>query len=390
LVSFIHCADLHLDKTFSLGSLKVNRQRKQDLIDRFNEVVDYAIKEKPDLFMISGDIFDKINPSNESRIFLVKRLKEIKNKNIEPILIGGNHDVPKDYRNRPMAIDILGSAGIATVFSSRDSFQSKSFEIDNKKVVVIGKSFHQLNERYNPFSQAKISTSGDIHILMLHATYTGSGIQPTIVEQQSYHPFSKDDVLQANINYIALGHYHNKFEEYLPSGTVITNPGSLERFSFKEKKEKKGFIWGEINGDEVSTSFVQVNARKMDEKSIRLEKEYDNLVELIKMKLQKIVDPELILRINLKGEITLNQMNQLNLREVISYFDEQFLFLDFNRTDLSIAEFGKIFVEKMEKPKQAFIKAIDLKISESSTQKERDLYKKVKEKGLDYFEELGG
>jgi len=59
-------------------------------------------------------------------------------------------------------------------------------------------------------------------------------------------------------------------------------------------------------------------------------------------------------------------------------------------TDLSIAEFGKIFVEKMEKPKQAFIKAIDLKISESSTQKERDLYKKVKEKGLDYFEELGG
>jgi len=57
----------------------------------------------------------------------------------------------------------------------------------------------------------------------------------------------------------------------------------------------------------------------MDEKSIRLEKEYDNLVELIKMKLQKIVDPELILRINLKGEITLNQMNQLNLREVISY-----------------------------------------------------------------------
>ncbi|MCG3255388.1 MAG: hypothetical protein H7646_04880 [Candidatus Heimdallarchaeota archaeon] len=64
--------------------------------------------------------------------------------------------------------------------------------------------------------------------------------------------------------------------------------------------------------------------------------------------------------------------------------------LDFNRTDLSIEEFGKIFVEKIEHPKQAFSNMLDTKITESSIKSEKELFIQVKEKGLEYFQEMGG
>lgn len=390
MVSFIHCADLHLDKSFGFSSHKTNNNRKQDLLDRFDEVCSYALKEKPNLFFISGDIFDKINPSNEARIFLADRLRKLKEKKIESVMIGGNHDVSKDYKGRPMAIDILDSVGISTVFSSRDKFEKKIFPIDNKKVVIIGKSFNQLNDRYNPLTKTNFSCDGDINILILHASYTGGGIKPTIVEKQDYQPFSRNDLKGLNLDYVALGHYHNNFEVELQSGTLIANPGSLERFSFNERKEDKGFIWGEITSAGVQTSFVKVNARKMSEKSIQLKKEQNNHSELIKGKLANISDRELILRVNLKGEITLNQMNQLNLREVIRFYDDDFMALDFNRTDLSIEEFGKIFVEKIEHPKQAFSNMLETKITESSIKSEKELFIQVKEKGLEYFQEMGG
>ncbi len=388
LVSFVHCADLHLDKSFGFSSHKANSNRKQDLLDRFDEVYNYALKERPNLFFISGDIFDKINPSNEARIFLADRLKKLKEKKIESVIIGGNHDVSKDYRGRPMAIEILNSVGISTVFSSKHKFEKKTFSIDNKKITVFGKSFDQLNSRYNPFAKTNLTCDGDINILILHASYTGGGIKPTVAEKLDYQPFGNNDLKGLNLDYIALGHYHNNFE-IKSQGTLIANPGSLERFSFKERKEDKGFIWGEITSTGVQTSFVKVNARKMSEKSILLKKEQNNHTELIKTKIANITDSELILRIFLKGEITLSQMNQLNLRDVMRHYEKDFMALEFNRTALSIEEFGKIFVEKIEHPKQAFSNILDTKIIESSTKSDKELFIRVKEKGLKYFQEMG-
>jgi len=103
-------------------------QRKEDLNRNFSTIVDYAIKNKPDLFLMAGDVFDKILPTNAARVFVTQQTRRLKDANIAVFMIGGNHEVPRFGDSPSLAIDVLGSAGIATVFSRPDTIQKKNTE----------------------------------------------------------------------------------------------------------------------------------------------------------------------------------------------------------------------------------------------------------------------
>ncbi len=389
MVQFVHCSDLHLDKSFSTNSSKNSYQRKLDLMNRFDEVVDFALRERIKLFLISGDIFDKIIPTNEALKFLAEKIKKLKENNIYTFLIGGNHDVPKFSIEKPMAIELLDSVGIANVFSSRKEIQSKILSIDNKEVGIHGKSFDPLDEKSNPFLGINPKKTGDFNLILLHGSYTESKVYQDIIGKINYHPFRKVDVEKANFNYIALGHYHNYYVEELPTGTIIGNPGSLERFTYKEKDEVKGFIFGDINNEETELEFIKVNSREMDIKNIILDESINNITEYIKIKLRELKNSDLLLRIKLEGKITLNQNNNLNLSSIIKENKESFFSLEFDRTDLEIKEYGKIFIGRIEKPKEAFKCILEEKIRKIVDEKTNKVYMKVLRKGLEYFEQLG-
>lgn len=114
--------------------------------NNFSKAVDYAVKNKPDVFLIAGDVFDKILPTNASRVFLTQEIKRLKDSNIAVFIIGGNHDAPRFGVSPSLAIDVLGSAGIATVFSRSDIIQKKKLTIKGKSVCVSGRSYYTLFE----------------------------------------------------------------------------------------------------------------------------------------------------------------------------------------------------------------------------------------------------
>ena len=58
-LQFVHCADLHLDRNYGISNVAKAQQRKQDLNANFSCIVQYAINNHADVFLISGDIFDK-------------------------------------------------------------------------------------------------------------------------------------------------------------------------------------------------------------------------------------------------------------------------------------------------------------------------------------------
>lgn len=86
-VQIVHCSDLHLDRNFNVGSIARNYVRKKDLDDNFSEVVGYAIENRADLFLISGDVFDRVMPGNFSRDFLARLLKDLNAHDIPVFII---------------------------------------------------------------------------------------------------------------------------------------------------------------------------------------------------------------------------------------------------------------------------------------------------------------
>lgn len=85
-MKILHTSDLHIGKYIGTYDLK------EDTEYVLNQVVDTAIKERVEVVLISGDVFDRPNPSEEAIKMYVSFLKELLDKNIKVIAISGNHD----------------------------------------------------------------------------------------------------------------------------------------------------------------------------------------------------------------------------------------------------------------------------------------------------------
>lgn len=85
-MKILHTSDLHIGKYIGTYDLK------EDTEYVLNQVVDTAIKERVEVVLISGDIFDRPNPSEEAIKMYVSFLKALLDKNIKVIAISGNHD----------------------------------------------------------------------------------------------------------------------------------------------------------------------------------------------------------------------------------------------------------------------------------------------------------
>lgn len=385
-VQILHCSDVHLDRNFNISNLTRAVERKQDIEKNFTTAVDYALENKPDIFLITGDLFDRHSPSNSARVFASEKVKQLKDADIRVFIIGGNHD--KKFGLQPLAIDVLGSAGIASVFSRSDIIQKQTLEVDGKRVCIAGKSYFSQFESENPLRGAKIPLDGDYNILMIHGSLQGLNVVSTIPEMAFQNPFRPSD-LTPGLNYLALGHFHNHFERE-HNGCRIVNAGSVERLSWGELNDEKGFVWAELNGSDVSVDFIKLETRRMEEYTLDLSGTSGGpqpLKDQVVDHLRARSDPSKIARLHLKGQITQEQHRQLKLNEVYEATRDMFFHLTVRHVELFIEGFGRVFMERMDNPVEAFVKRLDILIAEMTTEDRKRQLEQVKQLGVKYLEE---
>lgn len=89
-------ADIHIGKKRFRKTDENDENYVENFIEKyFEECLKIVVKEKPDMFVVCGDVFHKANPSVKS-ISSAKRLFQIlENGEIETYILGGNHDSNK-------------------------------------------------------------------------------------------------------------------------------------------------------------------------------------------------------------------------------------------------------------------------------------------------------
>ena len=387
-LQILHCSDTHLDKNFNISNLARAIQRKEDLNHNFQEVIEYAIKNKPDIFLITGDVFDKILPTNASRVFVTQEIRRLKEANIAVFMIGGNHEVPRFGSSPSLAIDVLGSAGIATVFSHSDVIQKKKLNINGKSVCISGRSYYTQFEGTNPLKDVEIPLDGDYNILMIHGSLQGLNVSSSNPEMARQNPFLADDI-KKGLNYLALGHFHNHFErEHL--GCTLVNPGSLEKLSWAEMNDDKGFVWADLKGSEASTEFIKLPTRLMETSELTLskdEKYSQSTKDYVLDFLSKTSKPEKMLKLSLRGMLSQEQYGQLKINELLTACRDMFFHLLIDRKELAVEGYGKIFLERIDNPVEAFSKRLDQLIAQTGLDDtNRRLLEQVKDIGIKYLE----
>lgn len=198
----IHTADLHLGASPDAAE-PWGKNRKQELWDSFENLIETTEEQKADLLLIAGDIFYRPPLLRELRE-LNARLGALSGTKV--VLIAGNHDfIGKNsfYRGFDWADNVY--------FLESEKLTSVKFP--ELKTEVYGLSYHQKEIRERLYDDAKPEDNGYYHILLAHGG------------DEKHIPFTKEKLEKSGFDYIAFGHIHKP--GMLLSGRAVM-AGSLE------------------------------------------------------------------------------------------------------------------------------------------------------------------
>lgn len=233
-MKILHCSDVHLGRRPVGAPQSVySTKRYDDYFDSFEYVVDYSLNNSIDIFIVSGDLFDRRELSPEVLAKSEKSLKKIKNAGIKMLVTEGNHD--KAFSKDESWISYLAGEGYFHLLDfNRDE---KGYTFDN--IEIDGINFYGAGYpgslADDVLTELSNNLEGKNNVVLVHTCLkNGSSILPGAVTRETIDLF-KDKVI-----YMAGGHIHSRVA-YPESSPFFFIPGSLEYWDIGEKGNK-GFI----------------------------------------------------------------------------------------------------------------------------------------------------
>jgi len=295
MIEFIHCGDLHL-------GCNPNRieERYEDFFVAFNNLIDYAINKNVRLILVSGDFFHLKVINSKTLIKTIESLNRAKENKIEVIVIEGNHDqafyVDEDswlyFLNKQKYLKLLQNEIIDGKIKLKlfDDETGNIIETDDYRIIGLG-YLGGMTEKYINDLASLIEKKHKPTVLMMHAAINR-------LYGQDMGDVKSEVILKLvdKIDYIALGHIHNRYE----IDDFIFNPGALENIRLRDSKSggEKGFYHVKITREEKEVKYILSKPRKVL---------YENL-DLSKIKL-----PEKALEIIKETKFDLNSGDMLEL-----------------------------------------------------------------------------
>jgi DNA repair protein SbcD/Mre11 len=264
-LKFVHTADTHLgfEITRMAQSDPGGRGRRADSIFRnFRSTVEHALEIEADLFIHSGDFFNKYYIPREILDDLVQPFSELIAAGTRVLLIPGNHErseFPFDLFHGQPGIFVFDRPG------------SVCLKVDGYSIGIAGFPFiREYSKRV--FFEALQETEyrglrADLNFLVTHQAFDQAVVGPIGF---TFRGTRSDTVLReavpTDFDYIAAGHIHRYqiLEHLLKPRLHFVYPGSVQRMSFAEKDEEKGFVEGELLNGRIETRFLPLPAYEME------------------------------------------------------------------------------------------------------------------------------
>ncbi|MGP7818993.1 metallophosphoesterase family protein [Niallia sp. 01092] len=272
-ISFIHCADLHLDSPMiGLRDLpsSIKKRLQESTFAAFTNLVDKAIALQVDFIIIAGDIYDGEDRSIRAQIRFKKELERLQKQDIAVFIVHGNHDHlsgswvqikwPDNVHIFPSDVtQIVYTTGTTTV--SLYGFSYETRHIYDRKIDLYKKE-----------------NNADFHIGILHGSIEGS------TDHSPYAPFHLHDLTSKLMDYWALGHIHKR--EVLQQYPPIVYPGNIQG-RHKKETDEKGAYFVQLSEEGTELEFfatADIIWRKIEIDAAKVQS-FDELLILCKQKM---------------------------------------------------------------------------------------------------------
>ena len=325
--------------------------RQEDIIRSFVEAVDRIIELKPDVCIHAGDLFDSVRPLNKIIAIAGEQLHRLaEGAGIPTIIITGNHDAPKQP-HVGAAIDIFRQIDNLYVVSGG---VLELLEIQGARFFALPHCL-TIETQKRELEKCHPDATAGHNVLIMHGVASG-------MPEFSMADLGEQELpveVMERFDYTALGHFHNCCEV----APRCWYAGSTERLSQAEREADKGFV--EVDLDPFAVRFHKVSSRAMAdlERIDATGKRGDELLAIIKERLEKVGSEDKIVRVNVEGvtdetikTIPADQMAQL--KEKIFSLDIRF---EREKADSGATQFGRSAVGRLDQSFVEYLKTVDLK-----------------------------
>lgn len=296
-IRLLHTADIHIgvDTYGRLDPESGLSTRLLDFADAFDEMVRRALAEDIDLFVFAGDAYRTADPTPTQQRLFVECLRPILDAGIPVVMVVGNHDHPVSH-GKASALDIFPFlAGRVHLF--HEPTMPTRIETKRGPVQIIAlpwpirsrllsKDEHRgktppelrdlIEEKYRDFVRRAAEPADPAvptvlvgHFSVVGAELGGSERTSLIANEPKFLPH---DLAAPGIDYVALGHIHRHQNLAPRQGDAdrrcpVVYSSSIERISFKEMDDAKGFVLVTLDadrapGERADYRFVETSARR--------------------------------------------------------------------------------------------------------------------------------
>ena len=290
------------------------KERKNEILLTFENMVKYAKKNEVKVIIIAGDMFDKKNVSVKAKTMVKNQI--MLNPEIDFIYLKGNHD--EDF--------ILGEdEDIPSNLKMFNNENWQTYHYDN--ITITGIELNSSNNRniYNSL----ILDKNDINIVVMH----GQEFEGNVKNKEEL--ITLKELKNKNIDYLALGHIHSYKQEKLDNRGIYCYSGCLEGRGFDECGDK-GFVLLNIENNKIDTKFVPIAKRKFYEIKVDITDltESFEIEQKIEEKIQDISEENLV-KIILNGNIDLE--TTIDIDYLLKKYENKFYYIKiYNETKIKI------------------------------------------------------
>jgi DNA repair protein SbcD/Mre11 len=257
-VRFVHTSDWHAGRTWK------GKDRSDELAAVLNHLADYLERERIELLLVSGDVFDSGAPVAHAEKIVFGFFKRVGRAGTKSIVIAGNHDSPHRIEAWGMLAELVDvhAVGLPRPISRGGviTFESRERERVNVAVVPfaptrtlvtaleLAADETQARQRYaDGMAQIvdHLATSfraDAVNLMMAHthlegASFSGSERRVHLGDEWAATP----QVFPSTAHYVALGHIHRP-QRVEAASAPTEYAGSPMQMDFGEVGEDKSFV----------------------------------------------------------------------------------------------------------------------------------------------------
>jgi DNA repair protein SbcD/Mre11 len=228
VVRLLHTADLHLDWPFP--SLPASRRtlRRHEIIGVFYQLVTMAIEHQVQAVVIAGDVFGSPAPPLEARSALLTGFARLADHGI-PVFLAPGHEEARlktfEHMELPGNVCLMGGPE-ANTSNLIPGLTVYGFPAGEER------DFRPLQGFRRPDDEP------GCHLGVVHGSFQAPSLA---YSSERWLPISPEEVAHSNLDYLAMGHYHEHFTS-LHGVTHLAYPGSPATLCFGQDPTRSALL----------------------------------------------------------------------------------------------------------------------------------------------------